>query len=78
MRRRKFTPPDDAGLAEDDPYDEPTLGPDERDRDLIDGSWEKRYYQGRVRQRDWNSVTLGVVLLVLIALILPMFLVFFQ
>jgi hypothetical protein len=52
------------------------LGPDERDRDLIDGSWEADYYAGRTRSIDWQTVGIGVGLLLLIALILPAVLVF--
>jgi hypothetical protein len=47
------------------------LGPDERDMDLLDGSWEQDYYAGRVRSRDWRSVGIGIALLLLIALTLP-------
>lgn len=50
-------------------------GPDERDRDLLDGSWEERYYAGRARRRDWSAVGVGVTLLVLLALVLPILLV---
>ena len=64
--------------AEDEEYevfdddDEPVdLGPDERDRDLLDGSWEEAYYAGRVRRRDWNSVGVAVALLALIGMLLP-------
>lgn len=65
------------GDAEDN-YDEPDLGPDERDMDLMDGSWEQRYYAGRVRSRDWSSIMLGLGLLVLLGLLLPAILVFFR
>jgi hypothetical protein len=57
----------------EEPYDDadgPNLGPDERDRDLLDGSWEQDYYAGRVRTRDWNAVTIGISLLVLMAMVL--------
>lgn len=47
----------------------PDLGPDERDADLLDGSWEERYYAGRLRTRDWNSVSLGLALLLLFAIV---------
>lgn len=51
-------------------YDEgPDLGPDERDRDLLDGSWEEDYYAGRVRTRDWRAITVGISLLVLAAML---------
>lgn len=75
-----MTSPDDrislgAPVAE---YDDegPDLGPDERDLDLMDGSWEDRYYGGRVRHRDWNSIGIALSLLVLIALAVPAILVF--
>lgn len=51
------------------------LGPDERDRDLMDGSWEQQYYSGQLRTRDWNTVALGIAIIVVIALVLPMLLV---
>ena len=54
------------------------LGPDERDRDLMDGTWEVEHYSGRHKTRDWNTITAGVALIVLIALIVPMFLVLFD
>ena len=58
----------------DDDRDAP--GPDERDMDLLDGSWEARHYSGQTRQRDWQNIGIGIGLLVLIALILPAILVF--
>lgn len=58
--------------------DEPDLGPDERDRDLMDGSWEERYYAGRIRRRDWSSVLLALALLALIGMIIPAILVFLR
>ena len=68
---------------EDDELDElvdedelPNLGPDERDLDLMDGSWEAEHYSGRRKTRDWNTITAAVALLVVIALVVPMFLVF--
>lgn len=54
--------------------DEPDLGPDERDRDLMDGTWEQRYYSGQHRTRDWNTIGLGIAILVVIALVLPIIL----
>ena len=54
----------------------PDLGPDERDMDLMDGSWEQRYYSGKQRTRDWNAIGMGIAVLVLVSLIVPMFLVF--
>ena len=76
MRKREL-PLDDVGLAPDE-WDEPDLGPDERDRDLMDGTWEERYYTGRQRTRDWRSVYVGLALLVLAGLVVPAFLVLFR
>jgi hypothetical protein len=56
----------------DDPEN---LGPDERDRDLMDGTWEQKYYAGETRSRDWNAVYVGIALLFLIAIIVPAILV---
>jgi hypothetical protein len=55
------------------PMDEdgPDLGPDDRDRDLMDGSWEERYYSGARRHRDWRSIGVGLAVLVLLAMMLP-------
>lgn len=58
--------------------DEPDLGPDERDRDLMDGSWEERYYSGRVRRRDWQSVYVGLALMALLGLVVPALVVVFR
>lgn len=49
----------------------PNLGPDDTDRDLLDGTWEEEYYKGARRQRDWRSIGVGLALLVLLAMILP-------
>ena len=57
--------------------DGPDLGPDERDRDLMDGSWEQRYYSGRVRSLDWNAIIVGVSILVLAGFLVPVVLVVF-
>ncbi len=46
-------------------------GPDERDQDLLDGSWEERYYASERRSRDWNAVAVGVTLLVVMGMLLP-------
>jgi hypothetical protein len=51
------------------------LGPDERDLDLLDGSWEQEYYSGRQKTRDWNTVMVAVALLVVGAMVIPMLLV---
>ena len=56
----------------------PNPGPDERDRDLMDGSWERRYYQGRTRKRDWTAIMTGLGLLVLLGMLLPAILVLFR
>jgi hypothetical protein len=53
----------------DDGFEGPDLGPDERDMDLLDGSWEERYYAGRLRQRDWSTVLLGLALLALLGML---------
>lgn len=58
---------DEPGLGPD----EPDLGPDERDRDLLDGSWEEKYYSGRVRTRNWRAIYTGLALLALIGLVVP-------
>ncbi|MCY3646641.1 MAG: hypothetical protein OXH07_06680 [Chloroflexi bacterium] len=68
-------------MPEADPYDEyddfddeaedVVFGPDERDRDLLDGSWEQQYYAGGHRRRDWNTIGIGVALLFLMGLLLP-------
>ena len=68
------TPPYDDDDDGDAPG--PGLGPDERDLDLMDGSWEDRYYGGRIRPRDWNSIGVAISLLVLLALIVPAIVVF--
>lgn len=51
------------------------LGPDERDLDLLDGTWEEQYYTGRLRRRDWTSIWVGLGLLAVLSLILPLLLV---
>jgi hypothetical protein len=56
---------------EDASDDGPSLGPDERDRDLLDGSWEQEHYAGRQKRRDWNAILVGVSLLVLLAMLIP-------
>jgi len=76
-----MTHPDDRiPLGEDpDGYDDgPDLGPDEHDADLLDGTWEQKYYAGRVRTRDWNSIGAGLGLLVLLGLVVPLVLVLFR
>ena len=63
---------DDEEPEEDYKNDAP--GPDERDRDLMDGSWEREYYSGRVKRRNWNAIGVGIAILVLAGLILLMIL----
>lgn len=63
---------------DDDEFEEKDLGPDERDRDLMDGTWEREYYAGRVKTRDWNAIAVGVALIVVVAMVLPMLLVLFD
>lgn len=55
---------------------QPDLGPDERDADLMDGSWEQRYYAGQQNKRDWSTVYTAVAILVLLAILVPTLLVF--
>jgi len=52
--------------------DGPNLGPDERDRDLMDGTWERDYYGGKLRSVNWNAIVVAVSLLVLAGLIVPL------
>ena len=52
--------------------DEQDLGPDERDRDLLDGSWEQENYAGRMRKRDWRSLGVGLALLALLGMTVPL------
>ncbi len=56
----------------DEDQDEPDLGPDERDLDLLDGSWEEDFYAGRVRTRDWRNITVAVSLLIIVAMVLSL------
>jgi hypothetical protein len=63
-------------IADDDFEDGPDLGPDARDRDLMDGSWEQRYYAGKERKRDWSFIQLAIALMFLLGLIVPGILVF--
>ena len=51
--------------------DDLVLGPDERDRDLLDGSWERQYHAGGNRSRDWSSIGIGIALLLLMGMLLP-------
>lgn len=73
-------PPDDEdviplGLEEDedeldDEYED-APGPDERDMDLMDGTWEQKYYGDRSGGRDWNTIGLAIAILVILAMVLP-------
>lgn len=58
----------------DEDDDGPDLGPDERDLDLMDGSWEQEYYAGRLKTRNWNAIGAGVAIVVLAAILVPIFL----
>ena len=58
--------------------DEENLGPDERDRDLLDGSWEREYYSGQRKTRDWNTIGAGIALVVVAAMVIPLVLVLFN
>lgn len=69
---------DDDPEAPGDDDDGPGLGPDERDRDLLDGSWEEKYYSGRVRSIDWTTIGVALGLLAVIGLVLPGLLVFLR
>lgn|GEM_PF-997492 len=60
-----------------DDYDEPDLGPDERDADLLDGTWEQRYYSGQLRTIDWHTIFVGLSLLALLGIVIPAILVLF-
>jgi hypothetical protein len=71
-------PDEDDRIPLGPPGDDRDLGPDERDRDLMDGTWEQQYYSGQLRTRDWNTIALGVAILVVLALLLPMVLVVFR
>ena len=56
---------------EDEDDDGLILGPDERDRDLLDGSWEQEYYSTNRPSRDWGAIGVGIALLLLMGMILP-------
>lgn len=62
--------------GEDPNADERDLGPDEFDRDLLDGTWEQEYYSGKQRSVDWHNITIALGLLALIAMVVPLLLVF--
>jgi hypothetical protein len=72
---------DDIVLGREDPSnddDEPDLGPDERDADLMDGTWEQRYYAEPAARRDWQSIYVGIALLILMAMLIPLILAAFR
>ncbi len=76
---------DDEAPEDEGPQGEPVEidgdiapGPDERDLDLMDGSWEQKYYSGKRHGIDWNAVSLGLGILVLAGLVLPGLLVVFR
>jgi hypothetical protein len=69
-------PEDRIPLGGDDPDDGPDLGPDERDADLMDGTWEQDYYAGRVQQRNWGAIMMGLSLLLLLAILIPVLVLF--
>ena len=65
-------------VLDEDDFDEAQegidLGPDERDLDLMDGSWEEKYYSGRMKTRNWNAIGAGIAVLVVASLVVPMIL----
>lgn len=79
MQRDVNRPDDDEdvislGLDEDEEWEddvEDAPGPDERDMDLLDGTWEEKYYSQRGPGRDWNSIALAIGIIVIIAMVLP-------
>lgn len=69
---------DDEELVDDIFDDEDYApGPDERDRDLIDGTWEQRYYSGQHRERNWGAIGLAMGIVLVMAMVLPGLLVLF-
>lgn len=56
------------------PHGNDAPGPDDRDRDLMDGSWEAEYYSGKIKTRNWNAIGAGIAILVLAGFIVPMIL----
>jgi hypothetical protein len=53
-------------------------GPDERDMDLMDGSWEERHYAGKNRSLDWHAINIGLGIAVVVGIVVPSLLVFFR
>jgi hypothetical protein len=65
---------DEDGYEDEDFEESPDLGPDERDADLLDGTWEQRYYTQRASGPDWHGIQVGIALLLAIALLVPLIL----
>jgi len=42
--------------------------------DLMDGTWEERYYAGSAGRRDWSGVYAAIALLFVLALVVPLIL----
>jgi len=63
---------EDDAIPLDDFVEGPDLGPDERDRDLMDGTWERDYYGGKLKSVNWNAIVVAVSLLILAGLIVPL------
>jgi hypothetical protein len=81
MRVERFDDEDEFDDLDDEEEFEdegPDLGPDERDADLLDGTWELRYYTQQERPRDWRSIYVGIAILVSVALLLPALLAVFR
>ncbi len=64
----------DEDIDDYDDYGDDAPGPDERDMDLMDGSWEQEYYSGRIKSRNWNAIGVGIAILVIAGLVIPMIL----
>lgn len=89
MIRREQQPLDDAGLEEDEDFDEeesvfededdregPLLyGPDERDRDLLDGTWERKHYGGKARSFNWEAIYPWLAAILILSMVIPVVLV---
>ena len=67
-----FEAEDDGPIALGAPeeWDELALGPDERDADLMDGTWEQKYYSGRLKSFNWQAIMVALGLLVAAGLII--------
>jgi hypothetical protein len=61
-------------LEDDEPIGDDAPGPDERDMDLMDGSWEQEYYSGRIKSRNWNAIGIAIGIIVIASLLIPMIL----